>query len=58
LGQFNPTQVVRRKVSKEEMAVWVKNIFSRRIHDWECPKALSVYRPSEAVSLRPCFYAI
>jgi hypothetical protein len=36
----------------------VKNIFTRRIRNRECPKVLSVYQPSEVVSLRPCFFAI
>jgi hypothetical protein len=42
-GQSNPTRVVKRNVSKGEMAVRVKNIFGGRIHNRECPKALGVY---------------
>jgi hypothetical protein len=37
------------------MAARVKNIFDGRIRNRECPKALGVYRPSDAVSLRPWF---
>jgi hypothetical protein len=57
-GQSDPTRVVRRKVSKEEMAARAKNIFVGRIRNQECPKVLSVYQPSEAVSLQPCFFAL
>jgi diphthamide synthase (EF-2-diphthine--ammonia ligase) len=50
-GQSDPTWIIRRKVSKEEMVARVKNIFTMRIRNRECPKALSVYRPSVEVSL-------
>jgi hypothetical protein len=30
-----------------------KNIFGGRISNWEFPKALGVYSPSDPVSLRP-----
>jgi hypothetical protein len=50
-GQSDPTRVIKRKVSKGEMAARVKDIFSDRIRNRECPKALGVYHPSEAVSL-------
>jgi hypothetical protein len=50
-GQSNPNRVIPRKVSKEEMVVCVKNIFVGRIHNQTCPKALSVYRPTDVVSL-------
>jgi hypothetical protein len=56
-GQSDPTRVVRRKVSKEEMVARMKNIFIGCIYNRKCPKALSVYRPSEEVSLRPSFFA-
>jgi hypothetical protein len=50
-GLSDPTWVVKRKVSKGEMAAQVKNIFGGHIRNREGPKALGVYRPSEAVSL-------
>jgi hypothetical protein len=53
LGQSDPTQVIRRKVSKKEMVAWVKSIFAGRICNRTCPKAISVYRPTEAASLQP-----
>jgi hypothetical protein len=49
--QSNPTQVVKHKVSKGEMAARVKNIFGGRIHNWECPKALGVHHSSDVVSI-------
>jgi hypothetical protein len=58
LGQSDPTRVIRRKVTKEKMVARVKNIFTGCIRNWECPKALNVYRPSDVVSLGPCFFAI
>jgi hypothetical protein len=51
-GQSNPTRVVKCKVSKGEMMARVKNIFSWRIHNRECPKALGMYHLSDPVSLR------
>jgi hypothetical protein len=54
-GQSDPTRVVKRKVSKEEMSARVKNIIGGHIRNRKCPKALGVYRSSDAVSLRPCF---
>jgi hypothetical protein len=42
-GQSDPTWVAKRKVSKGEMAARLKNIFSGRIRNRECPKALGVY---------------
>jgi hypothetical protein len=50
-GLSDPTWVVKRKVSNGEMAAQVKNIFGGHIRNREGPKALGVYRPSEAVSL-------
>jgi hypothetical protein len=52
-GQFDPTQVAQRKVSKAEMIARTKNIFGGRIHNKECPKALGIYSPADPVSLRP-----
>jgi hypothetical protein len=37
------------------MAAQVKNIFAGRIRNREYPKALGVYRPSDAASLQPYF---
>jgi hypothetical protein len=54
-GQSNPTRVAKHKVSKGEMATRMKNIFSGRIRNRKCPKALGVYRPSDAVSFRSQF---
>jgi hypothetical protein len=52
-GQSDPTRVAQRKVSKAEMMARAKNIFSGRIRNKECPKALWVYIPSDPVSFRP-----
>jgi hypothetical protein len=49
-GQSDPTRVAQRKVSKAEMMAHAKNIFSGRIRNKECPKALGVYNPSDPVS--------
>jgi hypothetical protein len=54
-GQSDPNQVMKCKVSKAEMTARVKNIFSGRIHNWECPKALGMFLPSDPVCLRPRF---
>jgi hypothetical protein len=35
-GQSDPTQVIKSKVSKGEMAARVKNIFDGRIRNSEC----------------------
>jgi hypothetical protein len=37
------------------MAARVKNIFGGQIRNRKCPKAVGVYHPSDAVSLRPWF---
>jgi hypothetical protein len=42
---------MKRKVSEGEMAARVTNILGGYIHNRECPKALRVYRPSDAVSV-------
>jgi hypothetical protein len=52
-GQFDPTRVAQRKVSKAEMIAGAKNIFGRRIRNKECPKALGIYSPADPVNLRP-----
>jgi hypothetical protein len=54
-GQSDHTRVAKRKVSKGDMAARVKNIFGGRIRNRECPKALRVYQPLDAVSFRPQF---
>jgi hypothetical protein len=53
-GQSDPTRVAQRKVSKAEMIAHAKNIFSGRIRNKECPKALGIYIPADPVSFRPC----
>jgi hypothetical protein len=35
------------------MIARAKNIFSRRNHNKECPKALGIYSPADPVSFRP-----
>jgi hypothetical protein len=52
-GQFDPTRVAQRKVSKAEMIARTKNIFGMRIRNKECPKALGIYSPADPVSFRP-----
>jgi hypothetical protein len=52
-GESNPTRVAQRKVSKAEMMTRAKNIFSGRIRNRECPKALGVYSSSDPVCRRP-----
>jgi hypothetical protein len=52
-GQFDPTRVAQRKVSKAEMIAGAKNIFGGRIRNKECPKALGIYSPADPVNLRP-----
>jgi hypothetical protein len=52
-GQSDPTRVTQRKVSKAEMMARAKNIFGGWIRNWECPKALGIYNPSDLVCLRP-----
>jgi hypothetical protein len=37
-GQSDPTHVIKRKVSKGEMAVRVKNIFCGRIRNRDAPR--------------------
>jgi hypothetical protein len=52
-GQFDPTRVAQRKVSKVEMIARAKNIFDGRIRNKECPKALGIYNPTDPVSFQP-----
>jgi hypothetical protein len=54
-GQSDPTQVVKSKVYMVEMTARVKNIFGGQIRNWECPKALGIYNPSDLVCLQPRF---
>jgi hypothetical protein len=49
-GQSDPTQVMQLKISNEEMVARVKSIFVGRIRNRTCPKVLSVYCPTKAVS--------
>jgi hypothetical protein len=53
LGQSDPTWIAQRKVSKAEMIARAENIFSGRIRNKDCPKALGIYSPANPVSLRP-----
>jgi hypothetical protein len=52
-GQSDPTRVAQRKVSNAEMVSRAKKIFSGRIRNRECPKALGVYSPYDPVSHQP-----
>jgi hypothetical protein len=54
-GQFDPTRVVKHKVSKAEMTARANNILGGRIRNRECPKALGIYNPSDPIRLRPRF---
>jgi hypothetical protein len=49
-GKADPTRVMQHKVSKEEMVNRVNDMFAGHIRNQTCPKALSMYRPTEAVS--------
>jgi diphthamide synthase (EF-2-diphthine--ammonia ligase) len=51
-GQTDPTRVIRCKVSKDVMVVRVKSIFARCIRNRTCPKALSLYQPTNTISLQ------
>jgi hypothetical protein len=50
-GQSDPTRKVNRKVSREEMAVRVSQIYSGKVRIKKCPKAYSLKRPADPVSL-------
>jgi hypothetical protein len=49
-GQSNPTREVNHKVSKEEMASRVSQIYSEKVKIKKCPKAHSLKRPANPVS--------
>jgi hypothetical protein len=50
-GQSDPTREVNRKVSKEEMAARVSQMYSGkvRVKVKKCPKAHSLKRPADPV---------
>jgi hypothetical protein len=54
-GQSDPTCEVSRKVSKEEMAARVSQIYSGKVKIKKCPKAHSLKRPADPVSTGTCF---
>jgi hypothetical protein len=48
-GQSDPTREINRKVSKEEMAARVSQIYSGKVKVKKCPKAHSLKRPADPV---------
>jgi hypothetical protein len=48
-GQSNPTREVNRKVSKEEMAARVSQMYSGKVKVKKCPKVHSLKRPANPV---------
>jgi hypothetical protein len=48
-GQSDPMHEVNRKVSKEEMAARVSQIYSGNVKIKKCPKAHSLKRPADPV---------
>jgi hypothetical protein len=50
-GQSDPTREVNRKVSKLEMAARVSQIYAGKAQIKKCPKAYSLSRPADLVSL-------
>jgi hypothetical protein len=48
-GKSDPTREVNRKVSKEEMAVKVSQMYSRKVKVKKCPKAHSLKRPADPI---------
>jgi hypothetical protein len=48
-GQLYPTRKVNRKVSKEEMAARVSQMYSGKVKVKKCPKAHSLKRPADPV---------
>jgi hypothetical protein len=48
-GQSDPTREVNRKVSKEEMAARVSQMYSRKVEVNKCPKAHSLKRPTDPI---------
>jgi ribosomal protein L23 len=49
MGQSDPTREVNRKVSKEEMAARVSQMYVGRVKVKKCPKAYSLKRPADPV---------
>jgi hypothetical protein len=54
-GKLDPTQKVNCKVSKEEMAARVYQIYSGKVKNKKCLKAHSLKRPADLVSVGTCF---
>jgi hypothetical protein len=48
-GQSDPTREVNRKISKEEMAASVSQIYSGKVKVKKCPRAHSLKRPADPV---------
>jgi hypothetical protein len=48
-GQSDPTREVNRKVSKEEMAARVSQMYSGKVKVKKCPKAHSLKRSGDLV---------
>jgi hypothetical protein len=48
-GQSDPTREINRKVSKEEMAARVSQMYSGKVKVKKCPKAHSLKRPVDPV---------
>jgi hypothetical protein len=48
-GQSDPTREENRKVSKEEMAARVSQMYSGKVKVKKCPKAHSLKRPADPV---------
>jgi hypothetical protein len=48
-GQSDPTHEVNRKVSKEEMAARVSQMYPGKVKVKKCPKAHSLKRPADPV---------
>jgi hypothetical protein len=48
-GQSDPTREVSRKVSKEEMAARVSQMYSGKVKIKKCPKAYSLKRSADPV---------
>jgi ribosomal protein L23 len=48
-GQSDPTCEVNRKVSKEEMAARVSQMYSGKVKVNKCPKSHSFKRPADPV---------
>jgi hypothetical protein len=49
-GQLDPTHEVNRKVSREEMATRVSQIYTGKARIKKCPKAYSLKRPADPMS--------